>query len=278
MRTVNDIKIRFDPRRLKTFHVFFSPARPTLSVFVSCLPLPPPAAPSPCLCCKHSFLPPFILVKSFQIYYVLHKLSVGPWLECHLGLVVAFSNLSPPLLTLPRPSLTFLFVMGLKKCTAWMFKRDMSQVIAQSKAVRKCGRLLPLFSPFCSAAGMTPASGWWALVVVSFCCVAIRCSSLRIITSFVLCRKHRITPCDMFYSFEEIYKFQRQILRVKDRDEFPMILVGNKADLEPQRQVSPASYGDLNLLTDKHGGFLNIWWDNINHSEGVTFACIWKWK
>ncbi|KAK1798647.1 hypothetical protein P4O66_006661 [Electrophorus voltai] len=39
-------------------------------------------------------------------------------------------------------------------------------------------------------------------------------------------------------SFEEIYKFQRQILRVKDRDEFPMILVGNKADLELQRQVS----------------------------------------
>lgn len=39
------------------------------------------------------------------------------------------------------------------------------------------------------------------------------------------------------YSFEEIYKFQRQILRVKDRDEFPMILVGNKADLDHQRQV-----------------------------------------
>ncbi|XP_009581487.1 PREDICTED: ras-related protein R-Ras2 [Fulmarus glacialis] len=39
-------------------------------------------------------------------------------------------------------------------------------------------------------------------------------------------------------SFEEIYKFQRQILRVKDRDEFPMILVGNKADLDHQRQVT----------------------------------------
>uniref|UniRef100_A0A4X1TLB2 Ras-related protein R-Ras2 n=1 Tax=Sus scrofa TaxID=9823 RepID=A0A4X1TLB2_PIG len=38
-------------------------------------------------------------------------------------------------------------------------------------------------------------------------------------------------------SFEEIYKFQRQILRVKDRDEFPMILIGNKADLDHQRQV-----------------------------------------
>ncbi|KAJ3593614.1 hypothetical protein NHX12_005948 [Muraenolepis orangiensis] len=37
---------------------------------------------------------------------------------------------------------------------------------------------------------------------------------------------------------DKIYKFQRQILRVKDRDEFPMILVGNKADLDPQRQVT----------------------------------------
>lgn len=46
----------------------------------------------------------------------------------------------------------------------------------------------------------------------------------------------------VFLSFEEIYKFQRQILRVKDRDEFPMILVGNKADLEQQRQVSDMNH------------------------------------
>jgi GTPase SAR1 and related small G proteins len=39
-------------------------------------------------------------------------------------------------------------------------------------------------------------------------------------------------------SFEEIYKFHRQILRVKDRDEFPMLMVGNKADLDHQRQVN----------------------------------------
>ena len=62
----------------------------------------------------------------------------------------------------------------------------------------------------------------------------------------------------MFYSFEEIYKFQRQILRVKDRDEFPMILVGNKADLEQQRQVSPADCRDLNPLTNKHTSCLII--------------------
>ncbi|KAG1661803.1 Ras-like protein 2 [Nymphon striatum] len=47
---------------------------------------------------------------------------------------------------------------------------------------------------------------------------------------------------ELFYSyqefFDEIYKFHKQILRVKDRDEFPMLLVGNKADLESKRTVS----------------------------------------
>jgi len=41
----------------------------------------------------------------------------------------------------------------------------------------------------------------------------------------------------IFCSFDEIYKFHKQILRVKDREEFPMILVGNKADLEHYRAV-----------------------------------------
>ena len=40
-----------------------------------------------------------------------------------------------------------------------------------------------------------------------------------------------------YASFEEIFKFHRQILRVKDRDEFPMLMVGNKSDLEAQRVV-----------------------------------------
>ena len=39
-------------------------------------------------------------------------------------------------------------------------------------------------------------------------------------------------------SFEEITTFQQQILRVKDRDYFPIIIVGNKCDLENERQVS----------------------------------------
>ncbi|KAI0387976.1 ras-domain-containing protein [Hypomontagnella monticulosa] len=41
-------------------------------------------------------------------------------------------------------------------------------------------------------------------------------------------------------SFEEIRTFQQQILRVKDKDPtdyFPMVVVGNKCDLESEREV-----------------------------------------
>ncbi|GFU57717.1 ras-related protein R-Ras2 [Trichonephila clavipes] len=40
-------------------------------------------------------------------------------------------------------------------------------------------------------------------------------------------------------SLDEMYRFHKQILRVKDRDEFPMLLVANKCDLEAQRVVPP---------------------------------------
>jgi GTPase SAR1 family protein len=39
-------------------------------------------------------------------------------------------------------------------------------------------------------------------------------------------------------SFEEISTFHQQILRVKDKDYFPIIIVANKCDLENERQVS----------------------------------------
>ena len=39
-------------------------------------------------------------------------------------------------------------------------------------------------------------------------------------------------------SFEEIQVFQQQILRVKDKDYFPIIIVGNKCDLDSEREVS----------------------------------------
>lgn len=46
-----------------------------------------------------------------------------------------------------------------------------------------------------------------------------------------------LTPLRFTCSFNEVGKLFTQILRVKDRDDFPIVLVGNKADLEAQRQV-----------------------------------------
>lgn len=46
-------------------------------------------------------------------------------------------------------------------------------------------------------------------------------------------------------SFDEIPRFHTQILRVKDKDEFPMILVGNKSDLENERTVSTAEAQEI---------------------------------
>ena len=45
-------------------------------------------------------------------------------------------------------------------------------------------------------------------------------------------------------SFGEIFNFHKQILRVKDRDEFPIILVGNKLDLVQQRVVRIHYYSE----------------------------------
>jgi small GTP-binding protein len=54
-------------------------------------------------------------------------------------------------------------------------------------------------------------------------------------------------------SFEEITTFQQQILRVKDKDYFPMVVVGNKCDLEGEREVSRQG---MRLLGGKK---LSIW-------------------
>lgn len=48
-------------------------------------------------------------------------------------------------------------------------------------------------------------------------------------------------------SFEEILTFQQQILRVKDKDYFPIIIVGNKCDLNGERVVS--RQGMLHILS-----------------------------
>jgi len=46
-------------------------------------------------------------------------------------------------------------------------------------------------------------------------------------------------------SFDEISAFREQILRVKDEDHVPMVLVGNKCDLEEERQVPTSEGSDL---------------------------------
>ncbi|KIO21161.1 hypothetical protein M407DRAFT_130306 [Tulasnella calospora MUT 4182] len=46
-------------------------------------------------------------------------------------------------------------------------------------------------------------------------------------------------------SFEEISTFHQQILRVKDKDSFPVIVIGNKCDLEYERQVGMNEGRDL---------------------------------
>ncbi|XP_027632284.1 ras-related protein R-Ras isoform X2 [Tupaia chinensis] len=46
-------------------------------------------------------------------------------------------------------------------------------------------------------------------------------------------------------SFNEVGKLFTQILRVKDRDDFPIVLVGNKADLDAQRQELLDTQHDL---------------------------------
>jgi len=46
-------------------------------------------------------------------------------------------------------------------------------------------------------------------------------------------------------SFEEISPLHQQILRVKDQDSWPMVIVGNKCDLEDERQVGMYEGRDL---------------------------------
>lgn len=46
-------------------------------------------------------------------------------------------------------------------------------------------------------------------------------------------------------SFDEVNIFHQQILRVKDKDNFPIIIVGNKCDLEMERKITKEMGKDL---------------------------------
>ncbi|KAG5637974.1 hypothetical protein H0H81_002418 [Sphagnurus paluster] len=54
-------------------------------------------------------------------------------------------------------------------------------------------------------------------------------------------------------SFEEISTFHQQILRVKDQDSFPVIVVANKCDLEYERQVGMNGVHQLTQVLDLEG-------------------------
>lgn len=84
-------------------------------------------------------------------------------------------------------------------------------------------------------------------------------------------------------SFEEIFKFHKQILRVKDRDEFPMMLVANKCDLEHQRVVCPLiktlflhQNWILFYFMDRYLNQRSNSWDNS--SKSLTWSAVQSWE
>lgn len=57
--------------------------------------------------------------------------------------------------------------------------------------------------------------------------------------------------------FETLKQYRRHICRVIDREDFPMLLVANKSDLEEQRKVSREEALDL----------ANLWGPNCEYIE-----------
>ena len=51
-------------------------------------------------------------------------------------------------------------------------------------------------------------------------------------------------------SFDKLENFFEQILRVTDKDKIPFMLVGNKIDLEDQREVDPMRGQELSAKYD----------------------------
>lgn len=78
-------------------------------------------------------------------------------------------------------------------------------------------------------------------------------------------------------SFEEISTFHQQILRVKDKDYFPVIVVANKCDLEYERQVG--SHGELDraacLGATEQNGSICGWMDECVAWDGCVRAAAW---
>ncbi len=71
-------------------------------------------------------------------------------------------------------------------------------------------------------------------------------------------------------SFEEIPKFYKQILRVKDKTDFPMILVANKADLESERVVGTHNTHTPSHITHPHTSHTHTHMPSHTHAA-LTF-------
>lgn len=74
-------------------------------------------------------------------------------------------------------------------------------------------------------------------------------------------------------SFEEIMTFQQQILRVKDKDYFPIIVVGNKCDLEGERQVSKAGML-ISFLSLMYRNYIYFDADGWMDQDPMSLVCV----
>lgn len=94
-------------------------------------------------------------------------------------------------------------------------------------------------------------------------------------------------------SFEEVMSFYQQLLRVKGKDYFPMLLVGNKADLESERNVSivagrkmAASFGCpfVERSAETGGNEERVFHDmmreirHFNQFSSAALQCAWKFS
>lgn len=72
-------------------------------------------------------------------------------------------------------------------------------------------------------------------------------------------------------SFEEIDTFYRKILRVKDKESVPVIIAGNKCDLEPIREVGTNGSSHSSSSLPSH----SFWTSGTTEGHGLArhFRC-----
>jgi hypothetical protein len=86
---------------------------------------------------------------------------------------------------------------------------------------------------------------------VGWCCCLLLSQQRRVNTALPALFSHPGQGFLIVYSvasrssFDAVNNFRDQILRVKDEDEYPMIILGNKCDLENEREVQTNDGKDL---------------------------------